>query len=79
MPIGNGLSRVIERQADEYALQTTHKSDAFINAMTRLANQNLSELDPGPVIEFLLYDHPAVSKRLQHAERFKATHDAAGN
>ncbi|HLW01529.1 MAG TPA: M48 family metallopeptidase [Ktedonobacterales bacterium] len=74
MPIGNGLSRWIERQADEYALQSTHKSDAFINAMTRLANQNLSELDPGPVIEFLLYDHPAVSKRLQHAERFKAQH-----
>jgi STE24 endopeptidase len=74
MPIGNGISRWIESQADEYALQSTHKSDAFINAMTRLANQNLSELDPGPVIEFLLYDHPAVSKRLQHAERFKAEH-----
>ncbi len=72
MPIANGLSRVIERQADEYALQSTQKTDAFINAMTRLANQNLSELDPGPVIEFLLYDHPAVSKRIQHAERFKA-------
>ena len=78
MPISNGLSRLIESQADEYALQTTRKTDAFTNAMTRLANQNLSELDPGPVIEFLLYDHPAVSKRLKHAERFKAAHDASG-
>jgi STE24 endopeptidase len=77
MPIGNGISRVIESQADEYALQTTHKSEEFISAMTRLANQNLSELDPGPVIEFLLYDHPAISKRLQHAERFKAARDTA--
>ncbi len=77
MPIGNGISRAIESQADEYALQTTHKAEAFISAMTRLANQNLSELDPGPVIEFLLYDHPAMSKRLQHAERFKAARDAA--
>jgi STE24 endopeptidase len=46
--------------------------DAFIGAMTRLANQNLAELDPGSVVEFLLYDHPAIGKRLQHAEQFKA-------
>jgi STE24 endopeptidase len=71
MPVGNGLSRLVERQADEYALQTTHKPDAFISAMTRLANQNLAELDPGPVIVFLLYDHPAIRKRLKHAESFK--------
>jgi STE24 endopeptidase len=79
MPLGNGLSRWIEYQADEYALQTTRMSDAFISAMTRLANQNLSELDPGPVIEFLLYDHPAISKRLQHAERFKAAQPASAS
>jgi STE24 endopeptidase len=77
MPIGNGISRLIESQADEYALQTTHKAEAFTSAMTRLANQNLSELDPGPVIEFLLYDHPAISKRLKRAERFKAARDTA--
>ncbi len=77
MPLGNGLSRWIEYQADEYALQTTRMSDAFMSAMTRLANQNLSELDPGPVIEFLLYDHPAISKRLRHAGRFKAAQPAS--
>jgi STE24 endopeptidase len=77
MPLGNGLSRLIESQADEYALQTTHKPDAFISAMTRLANQNLAELDPSPIIEFLLYDHPAISKRLKHAERFKTPRDSA--
>ncbi|HEY7350353.1 MAG TPA: M48 family metallopeptidase [Ktedonobacterales bacterium] len=79
MPLSNGLSRLVEYQADEYALQATRKPDAFTNAMTRLANQNLAELDPGPIIEFLLYDHPAISKRLQHAERFKSQHDTASD
>jgi STE24 endopeptidase len=72
MPLGNSFSRRVERQADEYALQSTRMPDAFISSMTRLANQNLAELDPGPVIEFLLYDHPAIGKRLKHAEQFKA-------
>ncbi len=76
LPAVNGISRLIEYQADEYALQATHKPDAFISAMTRLANQNLAELDPGPIIEFLLYDHPAISKRLKHAQRFKSQQDA---
>src|SRR5579859_285796 len=71
MPLGNSFSRLVERQADEYALQTTRQPDAFISAMTRLANQNLAELEPGPIVEFLLYDHPAIGKRLKHAERFK--------
>jgi STE24 endopeptidase len=72
MPLANSFSRHVERQADQYALQTTRKPDAFISAMTRLANQNLGELNPGPISEFLLHDHPAIGKRLKHAERFKA-------
>ncbi|HEU5198454.1 MAG TPA: M48 family metallopeptidase [Ktedonobacterales bacterium] len=76
MPLTNGYSRLVERQADEYALTSTCMPDAFISAMTRLANQNLAELNPSPVIEFLLYDHPAIGKRLQHGERFKAQQPA---
>jgi STE24 endopeptidase len=70
MPISNGLSRAIEYQADEYALQATRKIDAFKSAMTRLANQNLAEVEPAPLIEWLFYNHPSVSKRLQHADTF---------
>ncbi len=76
MPLTNGYSRLVERQADEYALTSTRMADAFISAMTRLANQNLAELNPNPIIEFLLYDHPAIGKRLQHGERFKARQTA---
>jgi STE24 endopeptidase len=70
MPIGNGLSRAIEYQADEYALQSTGMVEPFKSAMTRLANQNLSDVEPSPIIEFLFHDHPSVNKRLKHADNF---------
>ena len=73
MPIGNGLSRAIEYQADEYALQSTKMVEPFKSAMTRLANQNLSDVEPSPVIEFLFHDHPSVNKRLKHADNFAAS------
>ncbi len=70
MPLSNGYSRVIEYQADEYALQATGMIEAFKSAMTRLANQNLAELEPAPLVEFLFYSHPSISKRLKHADQF---------
>lgn len=70
MPISNGYSRVIEYQADEYALQTTRMVGPFKSAMTRLANQNLADAEPSPIIEFLFHDHPSIRKRLQHADEF---------
>src|SRR6266705_2698859 len=70
MPIGNALSRAIEYQADEYALQSTRMVEPFKSAMTRLANQNLSDVEPSPIIEFLFHDHPSINKRLKHADNF---------
>ena len=72
MPLSNGYSRAIEYQADEYALQATQKVEPFKSAMTRLANQNLSDIEPSPLIEFLLHDHPSIRKRLRHADEFAA-------
>ena len=69
MPISNGFSRWRERLADRYALDATRNSKAFSSAMTRLANQNLAEVDPEPWVEWLLYSHPALKKRIAMAER----------
>jgi STE24 endopeptidase len=69
MPLGNAFSRWRERMADQYALQSTGKNAAFASAMTRLANQNLSEADPEPWVEFLLYSHPALNKRIAMAAK----------
>ncbi len=78
MPIGNGLSRAIEYQADEYALQATKMVEPFKSAMTRLANQNLSDVEPSPIVEFLFHDHPSINKRLKHADEFTARSGDAG-
>ncbi len=71
MPLNNAFSRYVEYQADEYALQSTHMIEPFKAAMTRLANQNLSDIAPSPLIEFLFYDHPSVAKRLKHADAYQ--------
>ena len=79
LPINNGLTRRVEYQADEYALQTTGKVEAFKSAMKRLANQNLAEVEPSALIEFLFYSHPSIKKRLQHADEFTSHTDYAAN
>jgi STE24 endopeptidase len=70
MPLGNAFSRWRERRADEYALRETGNGRAFASALTRLANQNLADADPEPWVEYLLYSHPALSKRITMAEAY---------
>jgi STE24 endopeptidase len=70
MPLVNAYSRSRERQADVYALQTTGNGIAYASALTRLANQNLADADPEPWVEFFLYSHPALSKRIKLAKGF---------
>jgi len=71
MPVMPAYSRHMERQADKFALDITHNKEAFIFAMDKLAYNNLSNPNPSPVIEFLLYDHPPIAKRIKFAEEYK--------
>lgn len=64
MPLGNWYSRWRELAADRYALESTRNPRAFLGAFEKLANQNLAELEPEPWVEWLLYDHPSIGKRL---------------
>ena len=73
MPLGNAFSRWRERRADAYALEATGKGQAYASALARLANQNLADADPEPWVEWLLYSHPALRKRIAMAEDWKAT------
>ncbi len=68
-PFTNAYSRRLETAADEYALSLSGKPEAFVDMMTRLANQNLSDATPGRWDEVLFYDHPPYSKRVQSAVR----------
>lgn len=71
MPLGNTFSRQRELKADQYALKMTGNGAAYASALTRLANQNLAETDPEPWVEYLLYSHPALNKRIAMAENYQ--------
>jgi STE24 endopeptidase len=71
LPLSNGYSRWRETLADEVALRLTGKGAAYASALTRLSNQNLSEVDPDPWVEFLLYSHPALHKRINKAQTYQ--------
>jgi STE24 endopeptidase len=70
LPLNNAFSRWRETLADRYALELTGGGQAYSSALTRLSNQNLAEVDPEPWVEFILYSHPALGKRIQLAEDF---------
>jgi STE24 endopeptidase len=72
MPIDNALSRWREGMADKYALQVTGKGEAFASAFTRLANQNLGEVDPEKWVVFMFYSHPPLGERIAKARNWKA-------
>lgn len=72
MPLGNAYSRWRERLADGYALRSTGKPAAFADAMARLANQNLGELDPERWVVVLLYSHPPLNERIGRARALVA-------
>lgn len=69
-PLENAYSRWRERRADVYALQATANGPAYASALTRLANQNLAEIDPPRLVEVLLYSHPALKRRIALALAF---------
>lgn len=71
MPLENAVSRWRERKADEYALQATGKREAFASAFTRLANQNLGEVDPEKWVVFLFYSHPPLGERIAKAQAWQ--------
>ena len=70
MPLSNGYSRWRERLADQFSLEITGNPQAFVGAMTKLADQNLLDADPEPWVVWLLHSHPPVRERLAMAEQW---------
>jgi len=73
-PLENSFSRWRESLADDYALKVTGKGKAYAAALTRLANQNLADVDPEAWVVFLLHSHPALNKRIQRALETDSIH-----
>ena len=73
VPFQNVLSRYFERQADELSLEITGGYDTQIELMTGLAEANLSNVDPHPIIRAMLYSHPSIMERIESAESQRIT------
>jgi len=67
-PIGNVLSRKHEFEADRYAVEKTKNKTAFVSTMNKLAEMNLADKEPHPLVEFFFYSHPSITKRIKAAE-----------
>lgn len=64
----NIKSRKNEYEADEYAVKN-FKKKPMIDALKRLSKDNLTNLTPHPLYEFINYSHPSISKRLYSIEK----------
>ena len=60
----NIKSRKNEYEADEYAVKN-FKKGPMEDALRKLYKDNLTNITPHPVYEFLNYSHPSISKRLK--------------
>ncbi|MBN2029958.1 M48 family metallopeptidase [bacterium] len=68
------FSRRNERQADQFAAETTQNPNAMIDALKKLSLHNLSNLRPHPFFIFLNYSHPPVLQRIKNLRNIKLKH-----
>jgi len=68
MPIGNLISRRFERTADRSLIEFTAKQEAQVNIFKKLAVTNLSNVSPSPILEYIIYSHPPILKRIEAAK-----------
>lgn len=61
----NALSRQNEYEADMFAVETTKRSEAFVDALKKLSKDNLSNLTPHPFYVSMNYSHPPVVERIK--------------
>ena len=71
-PVTNTLIRLQESQADAFGLNTAREPDGF--AKVALALSEYRKIEPGPVEEFVFFDHPSGKTRIRMAMAWKAAH-----
>ncbi len=65
-PLSNVISRKFEYQADEYAVLSTCKREAFLATLEKLTDQNLGDREPHPFVEWFFYSHPSINNRTKY-------------
>jgi STE24 endopeptidase len=69
-PVMNSYTRTQEYEADMYGLNTSRQPDGFAQAAIHLGEYR--KMNPGPVEEWIFFDHPSGRNRIYAAMRWKA-------
>jgi len=69
-PVFNTATRTQEMEADVFGLNAARQPDGFAQVSLKLADYR--KIEPGPLEEFLFYDHLSGATRIRTAMRWKA-------
>jgi STE24 endopeptidase len=69
-PVMNTSTRTQEYEADMYGLNTSRQPDGFAQAAIHLGEYR--KMNPGPIEEWIFFDHPSGRNRIYAAMRWKA-------
>ena len=69
-PVMNTLIRTQEIEADVFGLNAARQPDGFAECALKLSEYR--KMEPGPIEEFIFYDHPSGATRIRTAMRWKA-------
>ena len=76
-PVTNTLVRTQEIEADVFGLNAAREPDGFAEAALQLSEYR--KMEPGPIEEFIFFDHPSGATRIRTAMRWKAENLALGH
>lgn len=71
-PVNNTITRSMEAEADAFGLNAAREPDGFAKAALDLSEYR--KMRPGPVEEFIFFDHPSGWNRIHRAMVWKAEH-----
>lgn len=71
-PVQNNIIRANESEADAFGLDVSKEPDGFARAAMKLSEYR--KIEPGPIEEFLFYDHPSGRTRVRMSMDWKARH-----
>ena len=71
----HSIVRAQEYEADLYGINASAQPDGEAQVALKLGEYR--KLDPGPIEEWVFYDHPSGRTRIYSAMRWKAEHPAA--
>jgi STE24 endopeptidase len=69
-PIENTVTRTMEHEADMYGLNASRQPDGFAQAAIHLGEYR--KMSPGPLEEWIFFDHPSGQRRIHDAMTWKA-------